>query len=602
MFRYHIPRTWVHPGENLLVLHEELGVDPSKISLLTRTGQEICAHVSEADPPPADSWKPNQEFKSQIPEVRLNCEQGWHINMINFASFGTPRGNCASGDSESPVSKVAPNRGKISSAFTDALSFKMEAGLPDGAANAAEVNDSGFIGEAAEVNDSGFIGEATGCVGMGADILALMTMGLGPAAAKEMPIESKSVDSLRVSQWVDQNRMDELFTLYVHHGGYFDVNPQKLWYRSPEDNEEDGVFQLIKDDHDAMAMTKLVRGHGQIHVYVEHPVYEPILINDGNGLHVDTVVGPDHDDPFVVSDSESCSSSELECSCDGYYNGQGYYANASSGDNFEDDDSDDGDRNDDNDDEVEILECRRPGKEPIVEEPQQDGAVTTDSNDSSEDSDVEGARSMNPNQRNVGEDSASSDSEDLMHMREQIGDGVMNSDYTTEELLSLSESSSDGGFQGDGIYDNESDATVNETVVDNVKRKRNTFPVFRLVSNPDDLVFEKHMLFTSAKQFKEAITEYAVKGGWGVKFVKNDKVRVRAKCQPPCKFTAYLAKLLREMSWQLKTLNMEHTCTRSYKNPRCSANFIAKKLMKKVRRQPDIKLRRIQRLCMRSML
>ncbi|XP_030939780.1 uncharacterized protein LOC115964654 [Quercus lobata] len=39
---------------------------------------------------------------------------------------------------------------------------------------------------------------------------------------------------------------------------------------------------------------------------------------------------------------------------------------------------------------------------------------------------------------------------------------------------------------------------------------------------------------------------------------------------------------------------MEHTCTRSYKNPRCSANFLAKKLMKKVRRQHNIKLRDIQ--------
>jgi len=53
---------------------------------------------------------------------------------------------------------------------------------------------------------------------------------------------------------------------------------------------------------------------------------------------------------------------------------------------------------------------------------------------------------MNSNQRYVGEDSASRDSEELMHMREQMGDGVMNSDYTTEEFLSLSESSSDGGF------------------------------------------------------------------------------------------------------------------------------------------------------------
>ena len=94
MLRYHIPRTWVHPGENLLVLHEELGGDPSKISLLMRTGQEICAHVSEADHQPADSWKPNLEFMSQIPEVRLNCEQGWRISRINFASFGTPGGKC----------------------------------------------------------------------------------------------------------------------------------------------------------------------------------------------------------------------------------------------------------------------------------------------------------------------------------------------------------------------------------------------------------------------------------------------------------------------------------------------------------------------------
>ena len=156
---------------------------------------------------------------------------------------------------------------------------------------------------------------------------------------------------------------------------------------------------------------------------------------------------------------------------------------------------------------MEIFECRRPGKEPIVKEPQQDGTITTYSNDSSEDSDVERARSMNPNQRYVSEDSASSDSEELMHMRDQMGDEVMNFDYTTKELLSLSESSSDGEVQGDGDNDSESDAIVNETVVNNVKRRRKTFPVFRPVSNLEDLVFEKHMLFTSVKQFKEAIIE-----------------------------------------------------------------------------------------------
>lgn len=60
----------------------------------TRTGQDICSLVSEADPPAADSWKPNSQFVSQVPEVRLTCEQGWKITSVNFASYGTPEGNC----------------------------------------------------------------------------------------------------------------------------------------------------------------------------------------------------------------------------------------------------------------------------------------------------------------------------------------------------------------------------------------------------------------------------------------------------------------------------------------------------------------------------
>ena len=39
---------------------------------------------------------------------------------------------------------------------------------------------------------------------------------------------------------------------------------------------------------------------------------------------------------------------------------------------------------------------------------------------------------------------------------------------------------------------------------------------------------------------------------------------------------------------------MEHTCNRSYRNPRCIASYIRKKLVKRVKRQLDIKLKDIQ--------
>ena len=56
------------------------------------------------------------------------------------------------------------------------------------------------------------------------------------------------------------------------------------------------MFHLIKDDKDdkdAMFMTGLVGGHGHIHVYVQHLVNDPILINNGNGMTLDLVVKPE---------------------------------------------------------------------------------------------------------------------------------------------------------------------------------------------------------------------------------------------------------------------------------------------------------------------
>ena len=69
---------------------------------------------------------------------------------------------------------------------------------------------------------------------------------------------------------------------------------------------------------------------------------------------------------------------------------------------------------------------------------------------------------------------------------------------------------------------------------------------------------------------------------------------VRVVCQEGCKFVAYLTKVSRERSYQLRTLTLEYTCSRSYKNPRCTSSYIRKKLMKKVKRQPNIKLKDIQ--------
>ena len=172
-----------------------------------------------------------------------------------------------------------------------------------------------------------------------------------------------------------------------------------------------------------------------------------------------------------------------------------------------------------------------------------------------------------------------------------MGTGVINSDCESEKLHSLEESSS-----GDDFGDDTDDGSEDElrTLVGKGRGQRRTFLVFKPVAKAEHIRFEKDMLFTTPKQFKEAVTDYVVHGGWGIRFVKNDLQRVRAVCQENCKFVAYLAKLPREKSYQLRTLNLEHTCTRSYKNPRCISSYIGRKFMKRVRRQPNMKLKDIQ--------
>ena len=110
--------------------------------------------------------------------------------------------------------------------------------------------------------------------------------------------------------------MSELFSLSMHHGGYFTDNPRKymggkvdvvdncdpnrwskteiegicrelgytsvsrIWYKMPGGDLERANFHLIVNDDDAMFITNLMIGHEEIYVFLEHPVDSPILVDE----------------------------------------------------------------------------------------------------------------------------------------------------------------------------------------------------------------------------------------------------------------------------------------------------------------------------------
>lgn len=95
-FRYHVPRSWLRPTGNLLVVFEEWGGNPSGITLTKREVASVCSDIYEWQPTLVNyqlqaSGKVDKPLR---PKAHLSCDAGQKISSIKFASFGTPQGAC----------------------------------------------------------------------------------------------------------------------------------------------------------------------------------------------------------------------------------------------------------------------------------------------------------------------------------------------------------------------------------------------------------------------------------------------------------------------------------------------------------------------------
>ncbi|MFQ6642638.1 hypothetical protein Gotur_017234 [Gossypium turneri] len=90
---YHVPRSWLKPSGNFLVVFEEWGGDPNGIALAKRTTASVCADIFEGQP---TMKKRGMLIAGRIsrPKAHLWCPPGQKISKINFASYGMPEGSC----------------------------------------------------------------------------------------------------------------------------------------------------------------------------------------------------------------------------------------------------------------------------------------------------------------------------------------------------------------------------------------------------------------------------------------------------------------------------------------------------------------------------
>lgn len=96
------------------------------------------------------------------------------------------------------------------------------------------------------------------------------------------------------------------------------------------------------------------------------------------------------------------------------------------------------------------------------------------------------------------------------------------------------------------------------------------------IENPK---IEKGMIFSDREALKEAIKQYGRRNRYNLKFVRNEKLRVKAICKEKCTWVLWGSKMSRsdksDNTWQIKTYNSEHTCSKDIKNRNVTSKWMA---------------------------
>ncbi|KAL3746914.1 hypothetical protein ACJRO7_015795 [Eucalyptus globulus] len=135
---------------------------------------------------------------------------------------------------------------------------------------------------------------------------------------------------------------------------------------------------------------------------------------------------------------------------------------------------------------------------------------------------------------------------------------------------------------------NESLGSDTEVGDDDFTRRRSRFPRY----DPNCVVpeFTVAMAFDSSRQFKDALIKYSVAERREIKFIKNEKKVVRAKCaNESCPWKIYGSIDARSGSFHVKTYHSEHTCSIRFKNRRVTSSWLANHYLPTIRAMPTIK-------------
>ncbi|RYR64265.1 hypothetical protein Ahy_A03g010396 [Arachis hypogaea] len=130
-----------------------------------------------------------------------------------------------------------------------------------------------------------------------------------------------------------------------------------------------------------------------------------------------------------------------------------------------------------------------------------------------------------------------------------------------------------------------------EDELDEEDESEKNFPVFRHVARFGELHLEVGIKFNTKWNFKEVTREFTIQERRRIRFKKNDSKKIRAVCKvKKCKWVVYASRDHGNSCWQVKTFLDDHIYPTEDKNRTANRNWVASKLVKKVRKYLNLAL------------
>ena len=107
---------------------------------------------------------------------------------------------------------------------------------------------------------------------------------------------------------------------------------------------------------------------------------------------------------------------------------------------------------------------------------------------------------------------------------------------------------------------------------------------------------ELRQVFDTIEEFKEAVLEYALKGGWNIKLNKWGDIKSSAVCgtKKDCPWRIYCSYEERIGKWMVKTFSDKHRCQKDGYCKLLKSAVICKLFLNDIRTDPELKPRFIQ--------